>query len=86
LAAVQTAIATPGIPDARTSYQLGTIEMPATEDFKHASPPRHPCCAGPDDSNPVAFATHAAPAHRPGMAMDDHHAATNSATGKGEGK
>ncbi|MBN9216746.1 MAG: hypothetical protein J0I79_02215, partial [Mesorhizobium sp.] len=83
LAAPQTAIATPRMQD--QGIQLGTIEMSASDDFKHASPPRHPCCAGPEDSNPIAFVTRPAPSHRPGIATDDH-TATTHAMAEGEGK
>lgn len=51
-----------------------------------AKRPRHPCCAGPDDSNPVTDVTHPTPLHRPTLAQDRQTTTgrDGTMTGKGE--
>ncbi len=55
--------------------------MPATDNLEHNARPRHPCCAGPEDSNPVADVTHPTPLHRSSL---DPQVVRDGTTGKGE--
>ncbi len=64
-------------------------DTPSHNTAEPAQRMRHPCCAGPADSNPVAEVTHPAPFHRP--TLDPREAAgrngpitSNPMTGKGE--
>ena len=58
--------------------------MPATDNLEHTARPRHPCCAGPGDSNPVANVTHLTPLHRPGLDPDAITGRDGTMTDKGE--
>lgn len=58
--------------------------MPATDNLEHIARLRHPCCAGPDDSNPVADVTHASPLHRTSLAPKAITGRVGSMTEKGE--